>query len=897
MTTIKNILQKELFLPNDERLVGIANVAQAGKKKKSSKQSFLCVAVFTNVDGVSHVNVYLVKKSDKEKYKKKLTWPLRDLKVVDGKDANKEHADFDLHLEKVYKWTASSVLERNAFISCLWKHAQRHLQHMKPKFENVPEALLEEIIKPLAGGHMTQEGVSMVMDEDYQELTTKEEEDIESLMSECAAAISNAETFTEQLSKKLSILDGANMHVIMGSEDQVFNLMKLLDDGIKQAETIESKLDSYDKILQGVKEQMEMMKEKDTLMSVRNQNHQKLLAELENLVKQLELEEKYSSSLSNGDLSTPNGILDCTAAAQQLQRCQHAAIHPALKKMGAAEEQLRKFNQLASSFSKRLSHYLNNLFIHQGNEMGETLSRQSSDLRLPPHNSSHRDLTPYTELMAWLKQSDRDAFRQLTKVYTNNLSKLYVKEIQFFLETAKQVAVGKGDKSRLNISGGRLSGSSASLSTPMDAKNRAGSVHSIDSASVADGDMAMRHLFDQVFDKVLSELEPMCLAEQDFCCKFFHLQSGVQQAPKQSDVIDEAEDTGDIWMKQKPKITIQEYIVENLGEGLTSKVPTWQLRQINDEIRSLLTDLFPNLQDDLDGFIQSSDRQDGYYSMYMLVRMNEHVANTQDAGSFLSVTFASSLVKIKRNFDKFVQQQIKTIEENKVSKKAKCGIISFVHTFEDFANQAEVIFRNSERHTDLDKAYQKLVAAIFGSIQRIAAEHPKTPKEVIMMENFHHMHSTLSQLKIPCLENEKKEAKAKYNEYLSAYTKERLGRPLEKLHVFVEGVNAKMNQGVKPEEVGFQLAFSKTELRKVIKEYTGKEVKKSLENLYKKLEKHLSEEENLYQVVWVSMQGEFIAQYKSYEELIRKCYADSNITLEFTIDNVLEFFSNIAQSH
>jgi len=36
----------------------------------------------------------------------------------------------------------------------------------------------------------------------------------------------------------------------MGSEDQVFNLMKLLDDGIQQAENIESKLDSYDRILQ-----------------------------------------------------------------------------------------------------------------------------------------------------------------------------------------------------------------------------------------------------------------------------------------------------------------------------------------------------------------------------------------------------------------------------------------------------------------------------------------------------------------------------------------------------------------------------------------------------------------------------------------------------------------------
>ena len=36
----------------------------------------------------------------------------------------------------------------------------------------------------------------------------------------------------------------------MGSEDQVLNLMRLLDDGIQQAEVIESKLDNYDKILQ-----------------------------------------------------------------------------------------------------------------------------------------------------------------------------------------------------------------------------------------------------------------------------------------------------------------------------------------------------------------------------------------------------------------------------------------------------------------------------------------------------------------------------------------------------------------------------------------------------------------------------------------------------------------------
>ena len=44
MTAIKHTLQRDVFLPNDERLIGLVHVTQAGKKKKSSKTSFLCVA-------------------------------------------------------------------------------------------------------------------------------------------------------------------------------------------------------------------------------------------------------------------------------------------------------------------------------------------------------------------------------------------------------------------------------------------------------------------------------------------------------------------------------------------------------------------------------------------------------------------------------------------------------------------------------------------------------------------------------------------------------------------------------------------------------------------------------------------------------------------------------------
>lgn len=46
--------------------------------------------------------------------------------------------------------------------------------------------------------------------DEYQELNTREEQDIESMMETCEYAISNAEAFAEQLSRELQVLDGVS---------------------------------------------------------------------------------------------------------------------------------------------------------------------------------------------------------------------------------------------------------------------------------------------------------------------------------------------------------------------------------------------------------------------------------------------------------------------------------------------------------------------------------------------------------------------------------------------------------------------------------------------------------------------------------------------------------------
>ncbi|KAM6261297.1 exocyst complex component 1 isoform 2-T2 [Porphyrio hochstetteri] len=897
MTAIKHALQRDIFTPNDERLLSIVNVCKAGKKKRNC---FLCATVTT--ERPVQVNVVKVKKSDKgDFYKRQTAWALRDLAVVDAKDAVKENPEFDLHFDKVYKWVASSPVEKNTFISCIWKLNQRYLRK-KIDFINVSSQLLEESV-PSGENQSVAGGDEEAVDE-YQELNAREEQDIEIMMEGCEYAISNAEAFAEKLSRELQVLDGANIQSIMASEKQVNILMKLLDEALKEVDQIELKLSSYEEMLQSVKEQMDQISESNHLIHLSNTNNVKLLSEIEFLVNHMDLAKGHIKALQEGDLTSSRGIEACTNAADALLQCMNVALRPGHDMLHAVKQQQQRFSDLREQFARRLASHLNSVFVQQftqtflqlynrsysisvpGHDQSSTLAQHSVELTLPNHHPFHRDLLRYAKLMEWLKNTDYGKYEGLTKNYMDYLSRLYEREIKDFFEVAKIKMTGttrEGKKFGLHGSSGKLTGSTSSLNklsvqSSGSRRSQSSSLLDMGNMSASDLDVADRTKFDKIFEQVLSELEPLCLAEQDFISKFFKL----QQHQSISGTTNEAEEMD--------------------GGALSRSYPSGVPQTISSEkdmIRQMMTKIFRCIEPELNNLIALGDKIDSFNSLYMLVKMSHHVWTAQnvDPASFLSTTLGNVLVTVKRNFDKCISNQMKQMDEVKISKKSKVGILPFVAEFEEFAALAESIFKNAERRGDLDKAYIKLIRAVFVSVEKVANESQKTPRDVVMMENFHHIFATLSRLKISCLEAEKKEAKQKYTDHLQSYVIYSLGQPLEKLNHFFEGVEARVAQGIREEEVSYQLAFNKQELRKVIKEYPGKEVKKGLDNLYKKVDKHLCEEENLLQVVWHSMQDEFIRQYKHFEGLIARCYPGSGITMEFTIQDILDYCSSIAQSH
>ena len=397
------------------------------------------------------------------------------------------------------------------------------------------------------------------------------------------------------------------------------------------------------------------------------------------------------------------------------------------------------------------------------------------------------------------------SYQQLQKTYTSSLEKLYQRDLDRFFEDAFI----------------RVSGSSPPVGASQDMTNiKKGSRVSVATntlvlggeVNIYKGDEVKqeRDRFDVITSQLLSCLEPIVMAEQEFCVQFFKMDSKLE------------------------------------GNKATSNRTK---KQVTEEVRGMMSQLFLSMETHLVRFLAYYEGKDGFYSMLSYVRLSSAVLQAQDTGSFLAITLGSALIHTKRNFDRLMQAQLRSIEDCKPPRKNKCGIISFVSNFLEFAQNTEVIFRNSDRRTDIEKWYLTLVTSMMENIPRIAKEHQKTPQAVVKMENFHHLHASLSRLKISVLETLKRDTKQKYTDALHNYVTQYFGRPLEKVNIFFDGVSARINAGVKENEISYQLQFSKQELRRVLALYPGKEVRGGLERLYKKVEKHLSEEENLLQVI------------------------------------------------
>lgn len=207
LANIKHVLQKELFNSSNERILSVCTVTKTFKKKKTC---YLCIV---STPPRTNVTICQIKQYEKGEYKRKRSWELSEVRLVDGKSESTETHEFDIQLDKLYKWHALNLHERQNFLGVLYKHIQKYVKGEKPEFKNIPIAWISEKSPEKVSADKTLDKCEETSDddgeyEDFHALTEKEISDLDVLVSECTYAISNAELFIEQLGKKLHDLDG-----------------------------------------------------------------------------------------------------------------------------------------------------------------------------------------------------------------------------------------------------------------------------------------------------------------------------------------------------------------------------------------------------------------------------------------------------------------------------------------------------------------------------------------------------------------------------------------------------------------------------------------------------------------------------------------------------------------
>jgi hypothetical protein len=113
---------------------------------------------------------------------------------------------------------------------------------------------------------------------------------------------------------------------------------------------------------------------------------------------------------------------------------------------------------------------------------------------------------------------------------------------------------------------------------------------------------------------------------------------------------------------------------------------------------------------------------------------------------------------------------------------------------------------------------------------------------------------------------------------------------------YFDGVE-RLSKTTAPSEVSSNSNFNKSSLKKVVREYNSKDVRKHVDALFKRVDKHFSETGEdgsgaparagtVLLEVWKACEEELVKDTERFGRFISSCYKDSGLPLEYTAADV-----------
>ncbi|KAI1118414.1 exocyst complex component Sec3-domain-containing protein [Nemania sp. NC0429] len=529
---------------------------------------------------------------------------------------------------------------------------------------------------------------------------------------------------------------------------------------------------------------------------------------------------------------------------------QQASLNPDYGKMRIVQEKKEMYLSESRVFLSRLGGFMSRQFDKSIQETKSAIAGALSKKVDSRNHDAGRDLLwQYSPLILYAKEVNVEEWGRYLLIYQEKNNPLYRSEFKDVLEAWKRNArKPAGDESELLFTAqvekqqeGTMATArrvtvkrSQTLARTLGRPLGDGSKTNLD--KVSDG---RSHAY-EIFAGILDDLLPLVVMEQNFIVDFFHATTS------------ETADFPDLVAATRPR--------DRQGSDLKRHRLMEPDRELARRVTRAMEAIFVFLEQDFQNLILWVLAQDPLQGVGVLaVLERKQVEMTSSNQDFLNNVLQKLNGSLESRFSKFVEEQIRAIEDTKVKIKKRKGVISFMRVFPNFSAAVENMLTTTDTASSVrravDREYERIIKSMFDSLKVIARENPATltnsgadPEDkealnyhILLIENMNHFSEELNTHGLEVLEDWKEAAASEMAEHMNLYLNAVMRRPLGKLLEHLENLESQIASGKTMTIIAAQPSNSKTTFNKILSAYDGREVRKGIEALRKRVEKHFGD--------------------------------------------------------
>lgn len=707
-------------------------------------------------------------------------------------------------------------------------------------------------------------------------------------------------------------------------DERVDAIKKGIDVAIAECDELDNLLTLYSVELSTLSDDIAYIEAQGQGLQVQAANQKLLKKELESLLATCAISESDLAALKVAPLETAAGVEEIETALVTLFKAM-MKIDPAMGaiegrrsedgsggqaiglnsdygNMRIVQEKREMYMSESTLFMRRLTEFMARRFEDAFRATKMALDNALSKKVDPRNHEAGRDiLWMYSPLILYAKEVDVANWDRIMQIYQDISHPIYKAEFREAMESWKKNArkmSGEETAELLFTSGQEKKEEGIATAARKLTVKRSQTLARTLRSQVGEGKGAAaektpdtRAFPYEVFASVLDDLLPLVEMEQNFVVDFFHA-STLEQV-----------DFPDLVLASRP----QDRRGNDLKRHRMMEPDRDLARRITRAMEVIFMFFDKNLQNLMD-WVLMMDPLQGVGVLATLERKMADISQTNQ--DYLNNVLQKLHGNLETKFKKFVDEQVRAIEETKVKIKKRKGVIHFMRIFPQFSAAVENMLSSSAAaggntmespvsasnltvRRMIDREYDRIIKTMFDSLKVIARENPavssttlpatagggssgglsfpgsgaasmissvninlgsslrgtsggdtEEDKEalnfhILLIENMNHFIEEVDNPKgLEVLDDWREAAQQELAEHLNLYLNTAMRRPLGKLLEYLENIEAQLAAGKNPGAIAAQPSNAKSTFNKVLSGYDGKEVRKGIETLRKRVEKH-----------------------------------------------------------